>query len=154
MDEDQVSEPGSPTCVTEEQGELSDRAIPREEEFDQELSEKVNYRETMRGMRLFMGWHQVPEFDTSSSSFDDNPFAATRAQPTGNVSVKLRVDEWLYKKLEKLNITITEGYPSRSSETAVLLKDQFMKTPRRSKGYSIYSREERLFKIKDVFLLK
>ena len=53
-DKDQCSEPGSPTGVTEEQGELSDRDIHREEELDQESSEEANYQETMRGVRSFI----------------------------------------------------------------------------------------------------
>ena len=80
-----ASEPGSPASV-KDKGELSDRDIPREEELDQELCEEANYRETMSGVRSFMGWHQVPEFDTSSSSLDDNPFVSSRTQPTGKVS--------------------------------------------------------------------
>ena len=83
-----------------------------------------------------MGWHKVPEFE-SVSSFDDNPFAGSRVQPTGNVSVKLPVDDWLCKKMEKLNLTITEGYPARNSETAGLLKDQFIKPPRSSRWYGM-----------------
>ena len=35
-----------------------------------------------------MGWHKVTEFESVSSS-DDNPFAGSRVQPTGKVSVKL-----------------------------------------------------------------
>ena len=76
-----------------------------------------------------MGWHKVPEFESVSSS-DDNPFAGSHVQPTGKVSVKLPVDDWLCKKMEKLNLTITEGYPARNTETAGLLKDQFIKPPR------------------------
>ena len=30
-------------------------------------SEEANYREMMRGMRYFMGWHQISDFDSSSS---------------------------------------------------------------------------------------
>ena len=55
--------------------------MAREEKLDRELSVEAYYQDTMRGVRSFMGWHQVPEFDTSSSSLD-NPF------------------EWLCKKLE------------------------------------------------------
>ena len=44
-------------------------------------------RETIRGMRSFMGWHQIPEFDVVSST-DNNPFAGSRVKPTGKVSVK------------------------------------------------------------------
>ena len=62
---------------------------------DQELSEEANYRETIRGVRSFMGWYQIPDFDTSSSSLDDDLFAGARAQPTWKISIKLPADEWL-----------------------------------------------------------
>ena len=39
-----------------------------------------------------MGQHQVPEFERTSSSTDDNPFAGPRSQPTGKISVKLPVE--------------------------------------------------------------
>ena len=29
----------------------------------------------MRGMRSFVNWHKIPEFETVSSAADDNPFA-------------------------------------------------------------------------------
>ena len=114
------------------------RDLTRDESTDQELSEEASYRETMRGMRSFMGWHKVPEFESVSSS-DDNLFAGSRVQPTGKVSVKLLVDDWLCKKMEKLNLTITEGYPARNSETAGLLKDQFIKPPRSSRWYGMHA---------------
>ena len=60
-----------------------------------EHTEEANYRETMRGVRSFMNWHRVPEFETVSSTADDDPFAGTCVQPTGKVSVKLPVDDWL-----------------------------------------------------------
>ena len=44
-----------------------DRDFTRDESADQELSEKASYRETIRGMRSFMGWHHIPEFDSISS---------------------------------------------------------------------------------------
>ena len=115
--------PGSVHC----QGDLLDTAT------DQDLSENANYRETIRGVRSFMNWHHIPDYDNSAASMDDNPFAGSRVKTTGKVSVKLLVDEWLRKKLEKLNVTIAEGYPSRNSETSGLLRDQFVKTPRFSK---------------------
>ena len=99
-------------------------------DVDQELSAEQTYRETLRGVRSFMGWNQVPEFDSSSPSQDDNPFAGTRPQQPGKVSVKVPVDKWLCIKFEKLNITLQEGYPSRVSETAGLIKDQFVKPPK------------------------
>ena len=36
-------------------------------------------------------------------------------------------DEWLCNKMGKLNLTLTEAYPSRSSEAGGLLKDQFVR---------------------------
>ena len=114
------------------------RDLTRDESTDQELSEEASYRETMRGVRSFMGWHKVPEFESVSSS-DDNPFASSCVQPTSKVSVKLPVDNWLCKKMEKLNLTITEGYPARNSETAGLLKDQFIKPPRSSRWYGMHA---------------
>ena len=56
-----------------------DRKLTRDESADQELSEEASYRETIRGVRSFMGWHKVPEFESVSSS-DDNPFAGSRVQ--------------------------------------------------------------------------
>ena len=41
-----------------------DRELTRDESADQELSEEANYRETIRGVRSFMGWHKVPEFES------------------------------------------------------------------------------------------
>ena len=110
-----------------------------EDSTDQDLSEEANYRETIRGVRSFMGWHQIPDFDSASSSLDDDPFARSRAKPTGKVSVKLPVDEWLCRKFERLNVTVAEGYPSRNIETGGLLRDQFVKPPRSSKWYDMHT---------------
>ena len=125
-------EPASPTSVNV-QGELP------EDSTDQDLSEDANYRETIRRVRSFMGWHQIPDYDSTSSCLDDNPFASSRAKPTGKVSVKFPVDEWLCRKFEKLNVTVAEGYASRNTETGGLLRDQFVKTPRSSKWYAIHT---------------
>ena len=110
-----------------------------EDATDQDLSEDANYRETIRGVRSFMGWHQIPDYDHSSSSLDDNHFAGSRTKPAGKVSVRLPVDEWLCRKFERLNVTVAEGYPSRNSETGGLLRDQFVKTPRSSKWYAMHT---------------
>ena len=68
----------------------------------------------------------------------DNPFAGSRVKTTP-VSVKLPVDEWLCRKLEKLNATVAERYPSRNSENSGLLLDQFVKMPRSSKWYDMHA---------------
>ena len=134
---DLQSEPGS-LVENNVQGELPDEDFVRDDSVDKELSEEGTYRETIRGVKSFLGWHQIPDFDRASSSLDDNPFAGSRAQPTWKVSIKLPVDDWLCRKLEKLNLTICEGYPSRNAETAGVLRDQFVKTPRSSRWYDIH----------------
>ena len=117
-----------PVDIFVEEGELSDQD-PDNTAADQTLSEEQNYRETMRGIRSFMGWTHIPDIDTAASTSDDNPFAGPKAQPAGKVSVTMPTDEWLCSKMGKLNITLTEGYPSRSSEAGGLLKDQFVSPP-------------------------
>ena len=132
-EEDLQSEPGSPAGDNFRYG-----SPDKDDSGDQELSEEASYRETIRGVRSFMGWHKILEFDSVSSS-DDNPFAGPQIQPTGKVSVKLPVDDWLCKKMENFNFTITEGYPSRNTETAGLLRDQFVKPPRSSRWYDMHA---------------
>ena len=132
-EEELQSDPGLPVDgnVRESSPDLSKNAAA-----DQELSEESTYRETIRGVRSFMGWHQI-EFDSVSSA-DNNLFAGSRALPTGKVSVKLPVDDWLCRKMEKLNLTVAEGYPSKSTEPAGLHRDQFVKTPRSFKWYDMH----------------
>ena len=74
-EEELQSESGSPI-----DGNVRDDSpdLTRNESADQELSEESTYRETIRGVRSFMGWHQIPEFDSVSSA-DNNPFAGSRA---------------------------------------------------------------------------
>ena len=132
-EEDLQSEPGSTADDNFWYG-----SPDKDDSSDQELSEEASYRETIRGVRSFMGWHQIPEFDSVSSA-DDNPFAGSGVQPTGKVSVKLPVDDWLCRKMEKLNLTVAEGYLSRNTETAGLLRDQFVKPPRSSRWYDMHA---------------
>ena len=51
---DQHSEPGSSTSVSDNQGKLSHRDTPEDEELDQELSE-VNYNKTTEGRGCLWG---------------------------------------------------------------------------------------------------
>ena len=94
---DQLSDTGS---LDEEihRDRSADRDVSRDDP-DSEPTEEANYRETMGGVRSFMNWHKVPEFETVSSTADDNPFAVARVRPTGKVSVKLPVDDWLCRKM-------------------------------------------------------
>ena len=68
-----------------EEGELSE-----DQEFgesEQPTSEEQTYRDTMSGIRSFMGWSHVPDEDSSNPS-DDNPFAGPKA-PAPNRGVAL-----------------------------------------------------------------
>ena len=128
----------------EEDGELSDvqSTAPDCEEIldvDQELSAEQMYSDTVHGVRSFMGWSQTPEFDSASSSQDDNPLAGTRTQQTGKLSVKVPVDDWLCRKFEKLNVTVMEGYLPCSSETTSVNRDQFVKSPKILRWYDMFS---------------
>ena len=75
-----------------EEGELSD-----DQEFlEQELptSEEQTYRETMRGIRLFIGWSHIPDVDSSNPS-DYNPFAGPKAPAPSKISVQMPTEDWL-----------------------------------------------------------
>ena len=103
---------------------------------DHSPSEEQSYRETMRGTRSFMGWTHITHMDTTTGSSEDNPFAGPKLQTPGKISVHLPTDKWLCRKLSKLNLTLTDGYPFRSAEAGGLQRDQFLKPPRsRAKWY-------------------
>ena len=146
VEEPEEEVPSDRSSHSPDEGELSDReSVQEQEDFiegDQELSAEQSYRETLRGVRSFMAWNDIPEFDSASSSQDDNPFTGNRTSQTGKVSVKVPVDEWLCHKFEKLNLTLQEGYPTRNSETAGLSKDQFIKPPRTLKWYGMHSEKK------------
>ena len=122
-----------------EEGELSDEHELTEQDLP--TSEEQTYRETMRGIRSFMGWSHVPAIDSSNPS-DDNPFAGPKAPAPSKISVHMPTEDWLCKKLSKLNLTLVEGYPSRTAETGSLPMDQFLRPPRpQSKWYGLYSEQ-------------
>ena len=119
-----------------EEGELSDDQDFVEQE--QPTSEEQIYRETMSGIRSFMGWTHVSDMDSSNPS-DDNPFVGPKAPVPNKVSVQMPTKEWLCKKLSKLNLTLVEGYPSRTTEAGRLPMDQFLKPARpQTKWYELY----------------
>ena len=56
----------------------------------------------------------------------------------GKVSIQMPTEDWLCKKIGKLNLTLVEGYLSRSSEAGGLLMDQFLRTAKsHSRWYSL-----------------
>ena len=56
-------------------------------EKDRVLSEDQNYRETVCGVRAFMGWTHIPDLEYSPTLRTDNPWTGHRSQPLGKVSV-------------------------------------------------------------------
>ena len=112
-----------PVDIFVEEGELSDQDPDvTATNPNQTLSEDQNYRETIRGIRSYMGWTYIPDMDTATSTSDDNPFAGPKTQPIGKVSVKMPIDEWLCRKMGKLNLTLVEGYPHAAQKLAVCSK--------------------------------
>ena len=105
-----------PVDIFVEEGELSDQDLDMATDPDQTLSEDQTYRETIRGIRSYMGRTHIPDMESTTSTGDDNPFAGPKSQPAGKVFVRLPTHEWLCNKMAKLNVTLVEGYPSRSSE--------------------------------------
>ena len=78
--------------------------------------------------------------DNATTGSDDNPFSGPKSSTPGKVSVQMPTEEWLCRKLSKLNITLVEGYPSRSSEAGGLMMDQFLRPAKsQSKWYGLSS---------------
>ena len=129
-----------PLDLYTEEGELSEDQDQPLTDPDQPVSEEQNYRDTMQGMRSFMGWSHIPEMDSTASTSDDNPFAGPKTVTPGKVSVKMPTEDWLCRKLAKLNLTLVEGYPSRGSEAGGLAKDVFLRPARtQSKWYGLHT---------------
>ena len=142
-DSDSVVSDRPPVDIFVEEGELSDELDATVTDPDQSPSEEQSYRETMRGIRSFMGWTHIPDMDTTTGSSEDNPFAGPKLQTPGRISVQLPTDEWLCRKLSKLNLTLTDGYPSRSAEAGGLQRDQFLKPPRsQAKWYGCHPQQK------------
>ena len=101
----------------------------------------MNYKETVRAVRAFLGWSHIPDFELSATDGDrsDNPWKGKHPRKSGKISVELPADDWLYHKMERLNTRVAEGYPSRSQESTGLKVDQFVRTPKsQAKWYQQY----------------
>ena len=79
-----------------------------------------------------MGWDHIPTFESDLSELDksNNPWKGKNPKRPSRISVAMPPDDWLCQKLELLNCTVAEGYPSRSQDSASLEKDQFVKMPK------------------------
>ena len=103
-------------------------------------SAEQTYRETMRGIRSYMGWTSIPDVDSSNTASDGNPFSGPKVPVPGKISVNMPTEDQLCEKLSTLNLTLVEGYLTRSSEAGGLLKDQFLRLAKsRSKWYGLSS---------------
>ena len=130
-DSDSDSSSDQPSLVLlPEEGELSDDQEANLSDQEHSLSEEQSYRETMRGIRSFMNWEHIPDIDSGTTTSEDNPFAGPKLHIPGKVSINLPTDEWLCRKMAKLNITLSQGYPTRSSEAGGLQRDQFIRPPK------------------------
>ena len=86
----------------------------------------------------FMAWNDIPEFRLCFQFTGWQPFYGSKVSHTGKVFVKVPVDEWLCRKMEKLNITVQVGYLSLTSENAGLSRDQFVKSSKTLKWYNMH----------------
>ena len=80
------------------EGELitsSDTKLPLDQENIQ--TEDQSYRDTVRGVRSYMGWNFIPDLESSAASSSDNPWAGSRPQPVDNFFVAFPAEEWLCK---------------------------------------------------------
>ena len=100
-----------PLDLYTEEGELSNDQDQTVTDQDQPVSEEQNYIDTMQGIPSFMGWSHIPDIDSTATTSEDNPFAGPKTVAPGKVSVKMPTEEWLCRKLGKLNLTLVEGYP-------------------------------------------
>ena len=139
-DTDSLPSDRPPLDLFPEEGELSNDQEANLSDHDQSLSEEQSYRETMRGIRSYMSWNHIPDIDSGATTSEDNPFAGPKLHTPGKVSVNLPTDEWLRRKMSKLNITLVQGYPTRTSEAGGLLRDQFVRPPKsQQKWYGFHA---------------
>ena len=119
-----------------DEGELSDSCEKHE------VTEDMNYRETVRSVRSFMGWNHIPVFEADFSEPDksNNPWKGKVPKRPARVSVAMPPDDWLCQKLERLKTTVAEGYLSRSQNFGGLKKDQFIMMPKsQSRWYQMHT---------------
>ena len=91
-----------------------------------------------------MGWSHVPDVDSTLAISEDNPFAAPKQQPAGKISVQLPTDDWLCRKMDRLNLTLTQGYPSKGSDAGGLQRDWFIKASKSQwKWYGLHPNQNK-----------
>ena len=67
-----------------------------------------------------------------------------KQQLTGKISMNLPTDDWLCRKMDRLNVTLTHGYPSRGPEAGGLQRDQFVKPAKSQvKWYGLHPSQDK-----------
>ena len=139
--------PGDEDSAVEE-GEVSSDVIDR-----QDQTEDMTYRETVRPVRSFMNHIRVYESDLSEPDKSNNPWKGKNPKKPARISVAIPPDDWPCQKLEKLNTTMAEGYPSRAQDSACLKKDHFNTSYPMDNSLSGRRRPARQTSEKDVLCL-
>ena len=73
-----------------------------------EQTEDMNYWETVRSIRSFMGWNHIPTFESDLSELDksNNSWKGKNPKRPACISVAMLPDDWLCQKVEMLNIVV------------------------------------------------
>ena len=78
-------------------------------------------------------------FVNTAPGSNDNPFSGPKASVPLKVTVQMPPEDWLCRKLSKLNLTLVENYPSHCSEAGGLMMDQFLRPAKsQSKWYGLF----------------
>ena len=78
--------------------------------------------------------------DNSLSDVDQAP----SEEELVKISVQLPTDDWLCPKMDRLNLTLTQGYPAKGSEPGGLQRDQFIKpTKSQGKWYGLHPNQDK-----------
>ena len=84
----------------------------------------------------------IPVFESNVAAPDtpNNPWKGKHPKKQARISVAMPPDDWLCQKLERLNTTVAEGYPSRAQDSAGLKREQFVKIPKsQSRWYQMHT---------------
>ena len=63
-----------------------------------------------------MDWNHIPNYESDLLELDksDDPWKGKNPKRPTSIFVAMPRDDWLCQKLERLNTTVAEGYPSRA----------------------------------------
>ena len=87
-----------------------------------------------------MNWDHIPDIDSGATTSQDYPFVGPKLHTPSKVSVNLPTDEWLCRKMSKLNITLVQGYLTHTSEAGGLLRDRLVRPPKsQQKWYGFHA---------------